>query len=235
MLQTRSRDESDDLRTSHDRPRRLPRDDVEILAFRHPDVEGAAFLPDLPFRERGAGVGREFDDVRVELPADAERLDEQEIPRDQRVLQSELLVGRRLPAAHLPSVVDVVVDERRGMDELERGGEVDCLADIMAAEGFEREEGDHRTDSLAARLDHVARDVLEERLLRHDAFPELRLDEGHFLGHAKVHGKRHPGGPNLCYRLGLFNDLRYTRVAPSLQRADPVESVPGTLATGENT
>src|SRR5207247_9812478 len=117
---------------------------------------GAALLPVPPFRGRGAGVGRELDDVRVELPADAERLDKQEIPRDQRVLQSELLVGRRLPAAHLPSVVDVVVDERRGMDELKRGGKVDCLADITPAEGLERGEGDPQTASLAARLDQVA-------------------------------------------------------------------------------
>src|SRR5437667_12335810 len=121
------------------------------------------------------------------------------------------------------------------MNELERGGKVDCLADIMAAEGLEREEGDHRTDSLAARLDHVARDVLEERLFRHDAFPDLRFDEGHFRGHAKIHGKRHPGGPNLCYRLGLFNDLRHTRAASLLRRADPVETAARNLATGENT
>src|SRR5256712_13370541 len=117
------------------------------------------FLPFLACRARRGGDGRKQQDLRQKTPADAERLDEQEVPRDQRVLQSELLVGRRPPAAHLPSVVDVVVDERRGVDQLERRGKVDGLADILAPEGLEREEGHHRTDSLAGRLDYVARDV----------------------------------------------------------------------------
>src|SRR5436309_165038 len=188
VLEACAGNEADDLRARHDRQGRLPRDDVEVLLMRHGGVEGVPFLADLAFREGGARVGGQLDDLRVELAADPEGLDEQEVARDEGVLQSELLVRGHAAAAHLAAVVDIVVDQGRGVDELQGRGEVDRLRGVHAAEGPEGEVGDHRPDALAARLDHVAGDVKEEGFLGNDALADLRLDKGHLRGHAKIQG-----------------------------------------------
>src|SRR5437867_3495714 len=104
--------------------------------------------------------------------------------------------------------LDVVVDQGRGVDQLEGRGEIDRLGDVRTAQGPEREQGDHRPDALPAGVNHVPRDVMEEGFLGHDALPDLRLDEGHLLGYPKVQGGRHQSGPNLSYRLGLYNHFR---------------------------
>ncbi len=74
------------------------------------------------------------------------------------------------------------------MDQLQGRGEVDRLRGVRAPEGPEGKEGDHRPDALAARLDDVAGDVMEEGFLGNDALADLRLDESHLLGHAKIQG-----------------------------------------------
>src|SRR6266705_3301190 len=153
-----------------------------------PMIFAPAMIGKAVFREGGARVGGQLDDLRVELAADPEGLDEQEVARDEGVLQSELLVRGHAAAAHLAAVVDIVVDQGRGVDELQGRGEVDRLRGVHAAEGPEGEEGDHRPDALAARLDHVAGDVMEEGFLGNDALADLRLDKGHLRGHAKIQG-----------------------------------------------
>src|SRR2546425_1246487 len=208
VLEAGRGEEPDDLRSRHDRQGRLPGDDVDVLLMAHARVECVALLTNLSLRQGGACVGRELDDFRIELPSDAERLHEQEVARDQGVLQPELLVRGEAPAAHLPAVVDIVVDQGRGVDELEGRGEIDGLRDVGPTQGPEREEGDHRPDALAAGIDHVPGDVMEEGFLGNDASPDLRLDEGHLVGYSKIQGGRHQGGPNPCYRLALYNHFR---------------------------
>src|SRR3989441_3484986 len=205
--------EPDDLRPRHDREGRLPGDDVDVLLVAHARVERVALLTDLPFGQGSASVGRELDDFRIELPPDAEGLHEQEVARDQGVLQPEFLVRGEAPATHLSAVVDVVVDQGRGVDELEGRGEIDGLRDVGPTQGAERKEGDHRSDALASGLDHIPGDIMEEGFLRNDAFPDLRLDEGHLLGYPKIQGGRHQGGPNLSYRPDLYNHFRGMIVA----------------------
>src|SRR5256886_17568008 len=168
-------------------------------------IERVTFLANLSFSECGARVGGELDDFRIELPSDAERLHEQEVARDQGVLQPEFLVRGEAPATHLSAVVDVIVDQGCGVNELERRGEIDRLRDVRATQGPEREEGDHRSDALPAGVDHIAGDVMEEGLLGNDALPDLRLDEGHLLGYPKIQEGRHQVGPNLSYRPDLYN------------------------------
>src|SRR6266705_3478508 len=102
-----------------------------------PMIFAPAMIGKAVFREGGARVGGQLDDLRVELAADPEGLDEQEVARDEGVLQSELLVRGHAAAAHLAAVVDVVVDQGRGVDELQGRGEVDRLRGVHAAAGPE--------------------------------------------------------------------------------------------------
>ena len=122
---------------------------------------GVAFLADLALGQGGADVRRDLDDVVVEPAADPEGLDEEEVPGHERILEAEFLVRGEAPAAHIPAVVDVVVDQRRGMDQLKRRGQVYGLSDFRPAEGAEGEQGDHGPDPLAPGLDHIARNVVE--------------------------------------------------------------------------
>src|SRR5205807_457174 len=195
-------------------------------------IVGVSLLADLPLREGGADVSGDLDDVVVELPANPERFDEKEIARHERVLQSELLVRREASPAHLAAVVDVVVDERGGMDELEGCGAVDGLANLLAAEGLECEERHHRPDPLAPGLDHVPRDVVEQWFFGDDAFPDAGLDHREFFSHAKVERTHEPGRPIASYRLALYNHFRGTKPTHARERsADGVRReriVPGT-------
>src|SRR5207245_7242681 len=134
------------------------------------------------------------------------------------------------PAAHLSTIVNIIVDQRRRVDELERRSEVDRLPGVGSAEGPEREERDHRPDAFAARFDDIPGDVMEERFFRHDASSDLCLDEGHLVGDAKVLGSRHQGGPNLCYRLDLYNRfrgmlVRLPRTALPLERKSSLREI----------
>jgi len=110
MLEARAGQEARNLRAGHDRQGGLPPDDVEVLVLAHARVVRMALLTDLALREGRARVRGQLDDLRVELPADPEGLHEQEVPRHEGVLEAELLVRCRTAPAHLPTVVDVVMD-----------------------------------------------------------------------------------------------------------------------------
>jgi len=151
-------------------------------------------LADFPLSEGGAGVRSELDNVRVELSADAEGLDEEEVARDEGVLEAELLVRCHATSTHLPAIVDVVVDERRGVDEFQGGGQIDRLSDVFTTKGLESEEGHRGPDAFATCGDNVGRNVREERLFGNHTLPDLLFHHGQFLGHAKIPGVGHTGG-----------------------------------------
>ena len=77
-----------------------------------------------------------------------------------------------LPAAHLAAVDDVVVEQRRRVDQLERDGRVDHVVAAgrrPAGGGMGDEQHDRRPDALAAGADQVARDLGQARLARRRA------------------------------------------------------------------
>src|SRR6266581_3203183 len=219
VLQPRVRQEARDPGSRGHGEGGLPLDDIEVLAPRHPGVVGVALLADLAFGEGGADVRRDLDDVVIEPAADPEGLDEEEVPGHERILEAEFLVGGEAPAAHVPAVIDVVVDQRRGMDQLERRGKVHGLSDLRPAEGAEGEQGDHGSNSLAPGLDHIAGNIVEKGLLGPDALPDPGFDQGQFTSHAKVERTHDPGRPIASYRLALYNYFLSTR--PCQERTRP--------------
>ncbi len=65
-------------------------------------------------------------------------------------------------AAHLALVDDVVVQQRRGVHELDRGGELDVAVAAIAGEPRHRER-EHRPQPLAAGIDQVVGDLRDHR------------------------------------------------------------------------
>src|SRR5437870_8102059 len=210
VLQPCVRQEACDPRSRGHGEGRLPLDDIEVLAPRHPGVVGVALLADLAFGEGGADVRRDLDDVVIEPAADPESLDEEEVPGHERILEAEFLICGEAPAAHVPAVIDVVVNQRRGMDQLERRGKVYGLSDFRPAEGAEGEQRDHGPDPLAPGFDHIAGNVVEKGFFGPDALPDPGFDQGQFTSHAKVERTHDPGRPIASYRLALYNYFQRT-------------------------
>src|SRR3989442_228964 len=106
-------------------------------------------------------------------------------------------IPRLIPTSptHPPAVVDIVVNQRRGMDQLERRSQVDGLTDVLPAQRSEGEQSDHRSNSLATGLDHVAGDVVKQGFFGDDAFPDSGFDQGQFISHTKVE-RTHDRGPS---------------------------------------
>ena len=91
-----------------------------------------------------------------------ERAAEQEIADQhaRRIAPDE--VGGALAAAHARAVDDIVVEQGRGVDELDRGGEL-VVARAGVAEQRGAGEGQHRPHPLAAAGDQVAGELGDQR------------------------------------------------------------------------
>ena len=166
MLRAPVPDEGPDPRGRRDRRGRLPGDDVEVRFAGDGHVAEVALLADLALREGRAHLRGQVDDVVVELPADPERSGEQEITGHESLLEAVLEERRGAAPALRAPVVDVVVDERRAVDQLEGRGDVHRTLDVLAAGGLKREERDHGPDPLSPGRDDVLCDLCEEGLLR---------------------------------------------------------------------
>src|SRR6266513_554288 len=145
------------------------------------------------FRPRGHREGRlPLDDVQVLAPRDAG------------------VVG-----------VSLLADLPLGEGGADVRGDLDDVVVELPTdpEGLEREERHHRPDPLAAGLDHVARDVVEQRLFGDDALPDAGLDHREFFSHAKVERTHEPGRPIASYRLALYNHFRGTEPMHARERS----------------
>src|SRR4051812_1772840 len=134
--------------------------DVDVLAADHPvDPGGRGELGDRGKQVRGLGaLGGEHVAERLGVEAVA--------GEDRHVLAVDLVV-RRAPAAQVVVVHrrQVVVDERVGVDQLERRRERQHVARV-AADRTRGRQGEHRPDALAAREQAVAHRLLEPRCRR---------------------------------------------------------------------
>src|SRR5262249_18114714 len=90
-------------------------------------------------------------------------------------------VRRREAAAEVARIDDVVVEEGRGVDELDRRREPDRpVAAVIAAEP-RRREGQHRSEALAAGSDDVAGELRDEGDRALHALDDARVDALHVL------------------------------------------------------
>ena len=112
-----------DLRAAAKQVRRLAADDLEVLFFGEVDDAVLGELVELAFDHAQRDVAQQPDDVeRVLRERHRHRLDVEEVAGEHRDVVAPLRVHGLPAAPHIRIVDDVVVDERRGVDELDDRG-----------------------------------------------------------------------------------------------------------------
>ena len=121
LLLARGRPEhAADLRASGEQERRLPPDDVEVLLLGEFDDAVLRELVDLALDDAQRDVAEQPDDFEVVLrQRQRHRLEVEEVAEQHRDMVAPPRMRRLAPAPQLGLVDDVVVDERRGVDELD--------------------------------------------------------------------------------------------------------------------
>ena len=111
-----------DLRAAGEQIRRLAADDVEVLVLGDLDVAVLGQLVELAFDHPQRDVTQQPHDLeRVLRQRHRHRLDVEEVAEQHRDVVAPLRVHGQPAAALLGIVDDVVVDQRRGVDELDDG------------------------------------------------------------------------------------------------------------------
>ena len=158
--------------------RGLAIDHVDIVGQRRSRVVTEPALHHFAFGELDAGLRRCAYETFLEAAGDFERAAEQIVARDQRRAESVAREGRRLAAAQQAAIDDVVVEQRCGMDQLERDCGVDRLVDSRVGSAacaiHQHDEG--RTQPLAAGVDEVVANFRDDRFFRVEQARQLRFD-----------------------------------------------------------
>ena len=130
--------------------RRLAPDDVEVLVLGDVDVAVLRELVQLALDHPQRDVAEQPDHLeRVLRQRQRHRLDVEEVAEQDRDVVAPLRVHRQPPAAHSAVVDDVVVDERRRVDELHDGRVQHRALALVAAEPRGHQQHG-RADALAA-------------------------------------------------------------------------------------
>ena len=124
-----------DLAGGGEQLRGLGADHREIFVLGGGGVLGGAELHHLALGDDGGGRGQDFErPQRGDLDHHLERLAEQEVADQHARLVAPQHAGGELAAPHLAFVHHVVVQQRGGMHELDRGGELDVAVAGVAGE-----------------------------------------------------------------------------------------------------
>jgi hypothetical protein len=135
-------------------------------------------------------------------------------------------------AAQLGLVDDVVVQQRRGVDELDGGRELEALGSGEAERPREQQH-QHRPDALAAGADDVVRDLVDQGHIR----SEPPLDDGVHLLHVGGHqrcgdgARRGMGGGRRRLDLGLGGHGRDYRKGSAGALSRVLPGAPGAAST----
>ena len=158
--------------------RRLAPDDVEVLVFGDVDVAVLRQLIQLAFDHPQRDVAEQPDDLqRVLRQRQRHRLDVEEVAEEHGDVVAPLRVDGQAATTVLGVVDDVVVDQRRGVDELDDGGVRHRALALVAAQP-RRHQQHRRPHALAAALLDVLADFGDETHLRLQVTAELPLDPG---------------------------------------------------------
>ena len=127
----------------------------------------------------GGGVGQDVERAhRADLDHHLERLAEQEIADQHARLVAPKLARGGPAAPHVAFVHHVVVQQRRGVHEFDRGGELDVAVAGIAGQARHRQR-QHRPQPLAAGRDQMVGDLRDHRHLGAGARQNLGVDPLH--------------------------------------------------------
>ena len=144
----------------------LAADDGEIFVLVGRGVLRRAELHHLAFGDDGGGGRQDVERVQTaDLDHHLEGLAEQEIADQHARLVAPQHAGGELAAAHVALVDHVVVQQRRGVHEFDRGGELDVAVAGIAGELGHRDR-QHRPQPLAAGGDQMVARPPESSSLR---------------------------------------------------------------------
>ena len=151
-------------------------DDVEVAILAELDLARGGELVDLAFRDHGGGVGKDLEHLQAAvLDHQLEAAAEQEVAHEHARGVAPDDVRGPFAAAQIAAVDDVVVEQGRGVDELDRGGKA-----MVARPGIADQPGaaqrQHRTHPLAAAGDQVAGELGYQWDLRLHPVEDHRVD-----------------------------------------------------------
>ena len=151
----------------------LAADDLFVARGVGREIARGGELENLALGDHGGGVGKHAQHrERSGLDHELERTGEEIVAHQHArlVVPEDVRGGAPAPLGAL--VDDVVVEERRGVDEFHRGGELDMVLARIAVEPRPGE-GEHRPQALAAGLDEMGGDRRDaRRVLGRHAFVE---------------------------------------------------------------
>ena len=153
----RARDHAPHLGRGGEQRRRLAAHDAQIDLFGRGEVLRRRQLQHLALGDGGRGIREDREHPgRARLGHELEGAGKEIVAHKHARLVVPEQVRRRTAAAGAAFVHHIVVQERRGMDELDRGGEADVMVAPIAAEPRRRERQD-RPHPLAARPHQMRR------------------------------------------------------------------------------
>ena len=190
-----------------------------MLVLGNVDVAGLGQLVELPFDHPQGDVAQQADNLqRVLRQRHRHGLDVEVVAEQDRDVVAPAGVHREASAAQVGAVDDVVVDQRRGVNELDDRGVENGPLTLVAAEPC-RHQQHGRSDALAAAVLDVAthlRDERDARLDMTDEFPfnglEIfadRLEDLRQVGRER--GVLHYVGQNGAFSRDRFTILNFIR------------------------
>ena len=145
-------------------------------------IEAALELEQLALGHAADRVGEDPQDVEIAVLHDQRRGARVEVVAHEHgaAIAPERVRGRPA-AAQLGEIDDVVVQQRRGVQQLDRRGDVDPARAGVAAQ-LGREQQQRRAHALAARVEHVIAERREHLARRRELLAHRALDEREVFG-----------------------------------------------------
>jgi hypothetical protein len=171
-----------DTRAGLEQLGRFAVDDLQIVGFGDIRVVAVHELQDFAFGDRIGRVGQhvEYADL-AELHHHLKRARVQKIPNEHAGLVAEQCVGRFLAATQPGIVDDVVMEQRRRMNELHNGSCGD-VGVALVARRLGRQQHRKRPEPLAAAMDDVMGDLVDESDVAAQALHDETVDGRPVLG-----------------------------------------------------
>jgi hypothetical protein len=119
-------------------------------------------LQGFSLHDSGATIGKHTKDPVVESGCEIEQPDEHEVADEKGQAIPLLGIHRWLAAPQLTVVIDVIVDEGRGMQQLNSRGQGHCLRGVLTTRSLVREQYNPWPDPLASRIENVLTGLREK-------------------------------------------------------------------------
>ena len=180
-------EEAADTAARGDERRRLLRDDPDVVRLGRDPAALAVELEDLRLGHGDGRAGEGFHDPAIVVPdEELEGLGVEMVADEDRRVVSPARVGRRPSAPQRRLIDDVVVDERRRVEQLDHGRQPHRPLAPRAREPRRQEEQD-RAQTLAAGAGNVAAHLLDEADRRIELATDLCFDRFEVGAHERSH------------------------------------------------